>query len=142
MAVLAVGAKQPESPFAFDGFLARPLTVEGVVAAIQKLDVHFTNHVLECGPFQLNLATRTLYTPAGSRHMTPKLCALLELLMQRHDEVVSRGEIMELIWETSYLEDTRTLDVHIRWLREYIEPDPSTPRYILTERGTGYTFQA
>ena len=45
---------------------------------------------------------------------------------------------MQLIWETSYLEDTRTLDVHVRWLRERIEPDPSSPIYLQTVRGVGY----
>ncbi|RIK33875.1 MAG: DNA-binding response regulator, partial [Chloroflexi bacterium] len=51
---------------------------------------------------------------------------------------VSRSEIMQAIWETSYMEDTRTLDVHIRWLRERIEPDPSNPVYLVTVRGQGY----
>jgi two-component system phosphate regulon response regulator PhoB len=48
---------------------------------------------------------------------------------------------MEAIWETNYLEDTRTLDVHIRWLRECIEPDPSQPVYLVTERGKGYCLK-
>ncbi len=87
------------------------------------------------------MATRTLVTPRGSRHMTPKQCALLEMLMTHANQVVCRGDIMAAIWETSYLEDTRTLDVHMRWLRESIEPDPSSPLYLLTVRGQGYTFQ-
>ncbi|MCX6043557.1 MAG: helix-turn-helix domain-containing protein [Chloroflexi bacterium] len=70
--------------------------------------------------------------------MTPKQCALLEMLMLNHGKVVLRSDIMRLIWETSYLEDTRTLDVHVRWLRERIEPDPSSPIYLQTVRGVGY----
>jgi DNA-binding response OmpR family regulator len=62
------------------------------------------------------------------------------MLMSRRGEVISRREIMETIWETTFLEDTRTLDVHIRWLREQIEHDPSNPQYILTVRGKGYSF--
>jgi DNA-binding response OmpR family regulator len=73
--------------------------------------------------------------------MTPKQCALLQYLMLRSNEVVSRGEIMDAIWETNYLEDTRTLDVHIRWLRECIEPDPSQPVYLVTVRGAGYCLK-
>jgi DNA-binding response OmpR family regulator len=70
--------------------------------------------------------------------MTPKQCALLQMLMAHQDRVVKRGDIMQAIWETSYLEDTRTLDVHVRWLRERIEPDPSRPTYLKTVRGVGY----
>ncbi len=60
------------------------------------------------------------------------------MLMLHHDRVVQRADIMESIWETSFLDDTRTLDVHVRWLRERIEPEPSTPIYLLTVRGVGY----
>jgi DNA-binding response OmpR family regulator len=60
------------------------------------------------------------------------------MLILHHNITVKRSDIMKLIWDTSYLEDTRTLDVHIRWLRERIEPDPSNPVYLQTVRGTGY----
>jgi DNA-binding response OmpR family regulator len=70
--------------------------------------------------------------------MTPKQCALLELLMSHHNQILARSDIMAAIWNTSYLDDTRTLDVHIRWLRECIEPNPSKPIYLITERGVGY----
>jgi DNA-binding response OmpR family regulator len=86
----------------------------------------------------LNVATRTVFTPNSQHHMTPKQSALLQLLMANANQDVSRSEIMRAIWETSYMEDTRTLDVHIRWLRERIEPDPSNPVYLLTVRGKGY----
>jgi DNA-binding response OmpR family regulator len=141
MAIFAAGDRPPESAFVFDDFLTLPLAEEEVISAVARLRDRFLPHAIQCGPFRLNLATRVVHTPKGPRHMTPKLCALLELLMLRHDEVISRGEIMKSIWETSYLEDTRTLDVHIRWLRECIEPDPYNPVYLLTERGTGYIFQ-
>ena len=73
--------------------------------------------------------------------MTPKQCSLLHMLMERRNEVVSRLEIMQEIWQTNFLGDTRTLDVHIRWLRERIERDPSNPQYLLTVRGKGYRFR-
>lgn len=142
LAILAVGDEPPRDAFGFDGFVSLPLTAEKVARAFECLGEDASGHILQRGPFQLNVATRTLYTPRGSRHMTPKQCALLELLMRRHNEVVYRSDIMAAIWETSYLDDTRTLDVHIRWLRESIEADPSSPLYLLTVRGQGYTFQA
>ena len=75
-------------------------------------------------------------------HLTPKQFGLLHLLMQHAGEVLNRGTIMKEVWETDYLGDTRTLDVHIRWLREKIEDDPSHPRYIITVRGVGYRFSS
>ena len=96
------------------------------------------DHILTMGPVSLDLHTRIVKTPRGQHHVTPKQSALLQLFMARHGEVISRRELMEEIWETSFLGDTRTLDVHIRWLREQIEIDPSNPRYLVTVRGRGY----
>lgn len=142
LAILAVGAEASQAPSDFDGFVPLPLSRESIAQAIERVGRQAPGHILQRGPFQLNLATRTLHTPRGSRHMTPKQCALLEMLMRHHNQVVCRSDIMAAIWETSYLDDTRTLDVHIRWLRENIEQDPSSPLYLLTVRGQGYTFQA
>jgi DNA-binding response OmpR family regulator len=136
--ILAVSMTRPQSTFAFDGLLSLPLREEEIWAALQGVQEEVGDYVLQRGPIRLNVATRTVVSVNGQRHMTPKQCALLQFLMLHTNRVVSRREIMESIWETNYLEDTRTLDVHIRWLRECIEPDPSTPVYLLTERGKGY----
>jgi two-component system, OmpR family, phosphate regulon response regulator PhoB len=58
--------------------------------------------------------------------------------MHRPNQVISREDLMREIWETHYLGDTRTLDVHIRWLREKIEANPTRPRLLVTQRGVGY----
>lgn len=134
----AVGQPHPQHPFAFDGWLCLPLIEEQITTLLAQVPHHSADYLLRCGPLALNLASRTVSTPKGDYTMTPKQCALLQMLMTHRGEVVSRGEIMRLIWETSYLEDTRTLDVHIRWLRERIEPDPSSPIYLRTVRGIGY----
>jgi len=72
--------------------------------------------------------------------LTPKEFKLLQLLLTHHDQVMSRKAIMQKVWETDYMGDTRTLDVHVRWLREKIEQDPSHPRRLITVRGVGYRF--
>jgi DNA-binding response OmpR family regulator len=72
--------------------------------------------------------------------LTPKEFKLLHLLATNHDQIISRKTIMQEVWETDYLGDTRTLDVHIRWLREKIEGAPSRPRRLITIRGVGYRF--
>ena len=61
--------------------------------------------------------------------------------MGRAGEAVSRAELFDEVWGTDWLGDTRTLDVHIRWLREKIERDPSQPERIITVRGVGYRFE-
>ena len=55
--------------------------------------------------------------------------------------VISRQELMNKIWQTNYVDDTRTLSVHVRWLRLKIEDDPSAPRFLRTVRGVGYRFE-
>ena len=138
--ILAVAGYIPEETFDFDGILSVPLILAEVVEAVQKIRAKHEKHLLELGPISLNLATRTVVTPNGQYTMTPKQCALLKLLIHKHGQVVARSQIMKTVWETSYLEDTRTLDVHIRWLRERIEQNPSKPVYLKTVRGVGYRF--
>jgi DNA-binding response OmpR family regulator len=72
--------------------------------------------------------------------LTPKEFKLLHLLVENRNQVLSRKIIMQEVWETDYLGDTRTLDVHVRWLREKIEENPSRPRRLITVRGVGYRF--
>ncbi|RMF04865.1 MAG: DNA-binding response regulator [Chloroflexi bacterium] len=74
------------------------------------------------------------------RGLTPKEFKLLNLLVTHKNQVMSRKEIMLQVWDTDYMGDTRTLDVHIRWLREKIEEEPSQPDLIRTIRGVGYRF--
>jgi len=74
----------------------------------------------------------------GEHQLTPKLALLLEEFLRRPGQIVSRKELMENVWHTSYIGDTRTLDVHIRWVRECIEEDPSSPELLVTKRGEGF----
>lgn len=81
---------------------------------------------------------KVLNSYGESHSLTPKELNLLHLLMERDGRILSRKEIMEQVWNTDYLGDTRTLDVHIRWLRQKIEAKPSQPLYLKTIRGEGY----
>jgi DNA-binding response OmpR family regulator len=74
----------------------------------------------------------------GERRLTPKMAALLEEFMRHPNQIIERQTLMKNVWKTSYFGDTRTLDVHIRWLREIIENDPAKPRVLRTIRGVGY----
>jgi DNA-binding response OmpR family regulator len=75
-------------------------------------------------------------------HLTPKELALLGFLMKHADREVNRTEIMKEVWETEYMGDTRTIEVHIRWLRRKLEDDTKRPIRIVTVRRVGYRFQS
>ena len=72
------------------------------------------------------------------KHLTPRLSKLLKLLMTNVGKVQLREELFKEVWETDYTGDTRTLDVHISWLRQALEEDPRHPNLIVTARGVGY----
>jgi DNA-binding response OmpR family regulator len=79
------------------------------------------------------------WTP--ERHLTPKQARLLELFMRHSGEVLTREFLMKQVWDTDFVDDTRTLDVHVHWVREAIEEDTSSPQYLHTIRGVGYRFR-
>ncbi len=88
----------------------------------------------------LDLDSRQIFTGNGAQKLTPMLCRLLEVFMRNPDKVLDRKFLMREVWETDYLGDIRTLEVHICWLRKKIEEDPHHPRYLRTVRGVGYYF--
>jgi two-component system alkaline phosphatase synthesis response regulator PhoP len=95
---------------------------------------------LHIGAIRLNLETRQVFKGEQELELRYKEFELLSLLMSREGEVVTRAQLFDEVWGTDWLGDTRTLDVHIRWLREKLEDDPSTPHYLRTIRGVGYRF--
>jgi two-component system alkaline phosphatase synthesis response regulator PhoP len=92
---------------------------------------------LEADPLQRKVTLR-----GGSVQLKPKEFDLLVYLMQQRGRVLTRGQLLEKVWGYTFGGDTRTVDVHIRWLREKIEEDPGTPRRLETVRGVGYRFVA
>ena len=92
------------------------------------------------GPIVLDLNTRRAFKRDTELTLRFKEFELLSLLMNRAGDAVTRAELFDQVWGTDWLGDTRTLDVHVRWLREKIEDDPSHPCYIQTVRGVGYRF--
>jgi DNA-binding response OmpR family regulator len=101
-----------------------------------------TDNAVEVKGMTLNLEKLTLERNGSSEvHLTPKETKLMALLMKNVGKVVSRSELMQEVWHTEYLGDTRTLDVHICWLRQKIEDNPRVPEMILTRRGQGYELR-
>ena len=95
---------------------------------------------LVAGPIVLDLNTRRAFKRDQELTLRFKEFELLSVLMNRAGDAVTRAELFDQVWGTDWLGDTRTLDVHVRWLREKIEDDSSHPRYIQTVRGVGYRF--
>lgn len=88
----------------------------------------------------INLGSRSVVAHGENINLTVKEFDLLHLFMSNPGKVYSRDELLETIWGFDYPGDFRTVDVHIRRLREKIEPDPATPIYIMTKWGVGYYF--
>ncbi len=92
------------------------------------------------GEITLDMAAHEVTVRGKPVNLPPKEYALLQVLMTRAGQALSRHTLLDEIWGTDYFGDPRVVDVHIRWLRELVEPDPTHPRYILTVRGVGYKF--
>ena len=97
---------------------------------------------LEAGPVRMDVE-RHVVTVAGRPTQLPlKEFELLEMLLRNAGRVLTRAQLIDRVWGSDYVGDTKTLDVHVKRLRAKIEPDPAAPRHIVTVRGLGYKFEA
>ena len=121
-----------------DSVLVLPFTVQKLVNRTKALMPGDGNNVLSVGPIRLDVENRRVKALGKNTKLTPRLITLLQILMDKHGEVVEREALFKKAWETNYTGDTRTLDVHISWLRHAIELDPDNPKFLKTIRGVGY----
>jgi DNA-binding response OmpR family regulator len=131
-----------------DMVLVAPVTPRKLTNAIERLlkspaeqDDHKSDIVLRHSSLSLNVTRRILTANGQETTLNPKLAALVEYFFRHPGETLERKQLMAQIWQTDYLGDTRTLDVHIRWIRRVIEIDPAKPQYLKTARGVGYRFE-
>lgn len=133
-----------DSTLEVDVHLTRPFTSRKVLNRIRILlppDVS-QEQMVRYGDITLYVDRCALdMNGRGEKHITPKLMRLLEEFLRHPNELISREQLMQNVWQTDYLGDTRTLDVHIRWVRELIEENPSTPKLLITVRGKGYKLE-
>jgi len=131
-----------------DDYLAKPFSMRDLLARIRAVfrraafEESSKTAQLQIGNLRLDLAARKAYKNDQALALTQKEYDLLRALITRAGQVVSRAEILDQVWGVDWVGDTRTLDVHIRWVREKIEEDASQPRHIQTVRGVGYRFSA
>jgi two-component system response regulator RegX3 len=96
--------------------------------------------VLRGGPIELDIDAHRASVDGDPVELRPKEFDLLESLMRRRNRLAARHTLIDEVWGPSYFGDTKTLDVHIKRLRQKLEPDPSRPQLIVTVRGLGYKF--
>lgn len=124
-----------------EAFMIPPFTSRKLLYRVRKLAEQLTSREIQAGPLVLDPDTRTLRKGDATTQLRPKEAALLLHFFQNSGRVITRRELMNQVWETEYVGDTRTLSVHVRWLRTKIEDDASKPRYLRTVRGVGYRFE-
>ena len=96
---------------------------------------------LAIGPLRVDLAGRRVNCRGKELELQPKQFDLLVYLMRNRGTVLTRDQLLHNVWGYDYVGDTRTVDVHVRWLREKLEEDPANPKLIQTVRGVGYCFR-
>src|SRR3989440_10173978 len=99
------------------------------------------NRELVAGPLRIDLAGHRVYCRGQELELQPKQFELLTYLVRNRGTVLTRDQLLHNVWGYDYTGDTRTVDVHVRWLREKLEEDPANPRLIQTVRGVGYCFR-
>jgi DNA-binding response OmpR family regulator len=121
-----------------DVILNLPFTVQKLANRITPLLPGDGMNVIHAGPIRLDMEHRRVRSLGKNARLTPRLAVLLQTLLQHRGEVIERTELFKKVWDTNYTGDTRTLDVHISWLRRAIEIDADHPKFLHTVRGVGY----
>jgi len=131
-----------------DDYLTKPFSMRELIARVRahlrraaKSGVLAeSNEVLRGGPIELDIDAHVTRVSGDEIELRPKEFELLESLMRRKNRLAARHTLIDEVWGPSYFGDTKTLDVHIKRLREKLEENSSRPRHIVTVRGLGYKF--
>jgi two-component system OmpR family response regulator len=133
-----------------DDYMTKPFSMRELLARIRAMlrrttmaEPHPADEqpVLKVADLEMDLARHQARLGGSELDLTPKEFDLLAFLARNKGFVFSRGQLMEKVWGYDYAGDTRTVDVHIRWLRQKIEADPSDPCRLITVRGAGYKLE-
>ena len=131
-----------------DDYVTKPYSTRELLARVRAvLRRHAdadepASATLEAGPVRMDVERHVVTVRGKATSMPLKEFELLELLLRNVGRVLTRGQLIDRVWGSDYVGDTKTLDVHVKRLRAKVEPDPGAPRHILTVRGLGYKFEA
>lgn len=131
-----------------DDYVTKPYSARELIARIRAVmrrnadaEELFPDTV-SAGPVRMDVERHIVAVGGTDITMPLKEFDLLEMLLRNSGRVMTRGQLIDRVWGPGYVGDTKTLDVHIKRLRSKIEPDPSSPKYLMTVRGLGYKFEA
>ncbi|MGQ9829227.1 MAG: winged helix-turn-helix domain-containing protein [Roseiflexus sp.] len=130
-----------------DDYVAKPFSLGELLARVRAImrrsdrRINTLREVLNAGAIRLDTGSRRAWRDDVELNLSQKEFDLLACLMRNRGIALSRDVLLERVWGYDFLGDSRTVDVHIRWLREKVEPNPGRPIYIQTVRGIGYRFE-
>ncbi|MYE06492.1 MAG: response regulator transcription factor [Chloroflexi bacterium] len=129
-----------------DDYITKPFSLAELKARVRahlrrKQEVTVEERVLAFGEFELDLNRRLLSKHGEPIALRPKEYELLAYLAQRDGRAFTRDQLLNDVWDISFAGGTRTVDVHVRWLRKKIEQPDGPPRHLITVRGAGYRFE-
>jgi two-component system, OmpR family, response regulator RegX3 len=131
-----------------DDYVTKPFSSRELVARIRAVlrrggePEDLIANALEAGPVRMDVERHTVAVDGTTVSLPLKEFDLLELLLRNAGRVLTRGQLIDRVWGADYVGDTKTLDVHVKRLRAKIEPDPASPKYLVTVRGLGYKFES
>lgn len=131
-----------------DDYVTKPYSSRELLARVRAvLRRHVETEIdetsmISAGPVRMDVERHTVEVGGTAASLPLKEFELLEMLLRNAGRVLTRGQLIDRVWGSDYVGDTKTLDVHIKRLRAKIEPDPSSPRHLITVRGLGYKFEA
>ena len=129
-----------------DDYVTKPFSSRELLARVRAVlrrggdDLDQSTSIVEAGPVRMDVDRHTVAVDGQPVNLPLKEFDLLELLMRNAGRVLTRGQLIDRVWGADYVGDTKTLDVHVKRLRAKIEPEPASPKYLLTVRGLGYKF--
>jgi len=131
-----------------DDYVTKPYSPRELVARIRAVlrrrvadTAALSESTLAAGPVRMDVERHVVTVNGDPVQLPLKEFELLELLLRNAGRVLTRGQLIDRVWGADYVGDTKTLDVHVKRLRSKLEPEPSTPRFIVTVRGLGYKFE-
>jgi two-component system response regulator RegX3 len=131
-----------------DDYVTKPFSSRELVARIRAVlrrgaePEELMLNVVEAGPVRMDVERHVVSVDGHQVALPLKEFDLLELLLRNAGRVLTRGQLIDRVWGADYVGDTKTLDVHVKRLRAKIEPDPASPKYLVTVRGLGYKFES